>query len=439
MTTSHQVSDDAALEAFYGALSDDDAEALYERAPCGYLSTTPDGTIVKANETFLTWTGYRREDLVGRRRFPDLLTAGGRIYFETHYAPMLQMQGRAREIALDIVSADGRRLPALVSSVLENGADGMPVVRAAVFDATHRRQYERELLEAKRRAEESEATARLLSRTLQQMLVPPSPPRIAGLDIAGAYRPAGTGDEVGGDFYDVFERGEDDWVVAVGDVQGKGAEAAVLTALVRSSIRAAAVRMALPSQVLAAASEALVRNGSERFCSVALVRLHRPRSSHGSPGWVATVSSGGHPLPVLVEAGGSMQDIGRPGPLLGLFDYAPFADDDVPLEPGQAVVLFTDGVTEGRQDADWFGEEGLAETVARCGSSAAALVDGILGDVLAFQAGFPRDDIALVAVRVPYGQAVSETGNPTIPDDDENESAEPSQDMAEDNPDVDDE
>ena len=97
---------------------------------------------------------------MGRRSFVDLLTGGGRIYHETHYAPMLQMQGMAREIALDIVGADGRRIPALVNAVLERDAAGAPiVVRAAVFDATERREYERELLRSKQRAEESEAEA----------------------------------------------------------------------------------------------------------------------------------------------------------------------------------------------------------------------------------------------------------------------------------------
>ena len=102
---------EVALEGFYAALLDDNAEELYERAPCGYLSTTPDGTIIKVNQTFLTWTGYQRGDLVGRRRFVDLLTGGGRIYHETHYAPMLQTQGSAREIALDIVGPIGAAIP----------------------------------------------------------------------------------------------------------------------------------------------------------------------------------------------------------------------------------------------------------------------------------------------------------------------------------------
>jgi phosphoserine phosphatase RsbU/P len=133
-----------ALDAFLGALADDDPEQLYDRAPCGYLSTAPDGLILKVNQTFLGLTGYARGDLVGHRRFVDLLTVGGRIYHETHYAPMLQMQGTAREIALDLVCGDGRRLPVLVNSVLEYDEAGAPrVVRTAIFDATHRREYER--------------------------------------------------------------------------------------------------------------------------------------------------------------------------------------------------------------------------------------------------------------------------------------------------------
>src|SRR6185312_12851732 len=120
----------------------------------------------------------------------------------------------------------------------------------AVFDATERRAYERELLRAKRRAEESEAHATDLARTLQQTLIPPAPPEIPELDIAAAYRPAGAGDEVGGDFYDIFELASGSWVIALGDVRGKGVQAAVVAALARHTIRAAAVRASQPSEVL---------------------------------------------------------------------------------------------------------------------------------------------------------------------------------------------
>jgi PAS domain S-box-containing protein len=145
----------AAVEA---ELLQEGIEDLYENAPCGYLSALPDGTIVKLNQTFLDWTGYRREDLVGRRRFQDLLTVGGKIYHETHYAPLLRMQGSVREIAVEIVRADGSRLPALVNTVLKKDAAEQPLLtRTTVFDATHRREYERELLRQRQRAEQADA------------------------------------------------------------------------------------------------------------------------------------------------------------------------------------------------------------------------------------------------------------------------------------------
>ncbi|HSS52961.1 MAG TPA: PAS domain-containing protein, partial [Thermoanaerobaculia bacterium] len=133
---------------------EESAEDLYDNAPCGYLSTLPGGIIVKVNQTFLTWTGYERHDLVGRKRFQELLSPGGRIYHETHYAPLLQMQGTVREIAVDIVCATGQRLPALINSVLRKDAAGKPaLIRTTVFNATDRKEYERELLRERQRAE----------------------------------------------------------------------------------------------------------------------------------------------------------------------------------------------------------------------------------------------------------------------------------------------
>lgn len=390
------MSGEQALDEFYAALREDDAELLYERAPCGYLSTTPDGTIVKVNQTFLTWTGYRREDLIGRRRFAQLLTPGGRIYHETHYAPMLRMQGRAREIALDIVSADGTRVPALVNSVLERDATGAPVVvRTALFDATERREYERELLRAKQRAEESEREARVLARTLQQTLIPPTPPAIPGLDVAAVYRPAASGEEVGGDFYDVFQVSDGDWVAVIGDVCGKGVDAAVVTALARYTVRAAAVEHASPSAALRALNQVLLGHETDRFCTVALVRLCQVDGA-----WTATSCSGGHPLPLLVR-GETVEETGDPGPLIGVLPDAAFVDSVAVLRPGDALLLYTDGVTEGRRGREYFEDEGLRAAIAAHRGSAGSLTDGILGDVLAFQGDNPRDDIAVVAVRVP--------------------------------------
>jgi sigma-B regulation protein RsbU (phosphoserine phosphatase) len=391
------MSSDEALDAFYAALLDDDAEALYERAPCGYLSTTPDGTIVKVNATFLTWTGYARGDLVGRRRFAELLTPGGRIYHETHYAPMLQMQGSAHQIALDITGANGDRLPALVNSVLERDDSGRPVViRTAIFDATERREYERELLHAKQRAEELETAATRLARTLQQTLIPPTPPDIPGLDVAAAYRPAGTGDEVGGDFYDIFEIGADDWLIAIGDVCGKGVDAAVVTSLARFTIRATAVRHPQPRAILDTLNTVLLHHETDRFCTAGIIRMRRTGDI-----WTATASSGGHPLPILIRTESQPTSVGRPGLLLGVFDTGTFDETDVELHSGDAILLYTDGVVEGRRAEGFYGEDRLKSSISAHHGSAEALVDGVLADVLRFQAGDPRDDIALVAVRVP--------------------------------------
>jgi serine/threonine-protein kinase RsbW len=139
---------------------------LYEHAPCGYLSTDPDWLILRVNQTFLEWTGYREEELVGVKRFPELLTVGGRIYHETHCAPLLRMQDTIREIAGDVVCADGRRLPTLFNSVLKRDADGEPLlIRTTIFDASDRRRYEQELLAARDR----ERVARAHTDRLQQL------------------------------------------------------------------------------------------------------------------------------------------------------------------------------------------------------------------------------------------------------------------------------
>lgn len=391
------MSSEEAIDDFCSALLDDDPDILYDRAPCGYLSTTPEGTIVKANQTFLTLTGFERGDLIGRRTFSQLLSAGGRIYHDTHYSPMLQMQGTAREIALDLVRADGGRLPVLVNAVLERDAHGAPtIIRAAIFDATHRREYEMELLRAKQRAEESEERARALARTLQQTLIPPHPPAVPGLDVVAGYRPAGAGDEVGGDFYDVFEASRGEWFVAVGDVCGKGVGAAVVTALARHTIRAAAVGASSPAAVLRVLNDVLLGDESSRFCTVVLAKI-----SCRDATCEVTIAVGGHPLPLHKTPDGQPTLVGVPGTLVGAFADPEITDSSMTLLPGEELLLYTDGVTEARGAKGWFGEEKLRESMASHSGGANSLVEGILADVVRFQGGGPRDDIAIVAVRVP--------------------------------------
>src|SRR5215218_4815581 len=135
---------------------------LFEGAPCGYLTTTPDGIITRVNGTFERWTGRARELLIGTP-FPDLLAPSGKLFYETRYATVLRLAGEVREIALSVRRADGSELPLLVNALLVTGTDGQPTgIRTALFDATERQDYERQLLLARRSAEASEARVRVL-------------------------------------------------------------------------------------------------------------------------------------------------------------------------------------------------------------------------------------------------------------------------------------
>ncbi|CAN5459177.1 SpoIIE family protein phosphatase [soil metagenome] len=380
------------------AVPAEDAEELYEHAPCGYLSALPDGTIIRVNETLLALLGRRREELLGGR-FVDMLSGGGRIYHETHYAPLLELQGSVRGIALDLRCADGSRLPALISSTLVRGDDGEPrVIRTSVLDATDRRGYEQELLRARQRAERSELRATELAETLQASLIPPALPLIAGLDVGATYRPAGAGDEVGGDFYDMFETAEDDWAVVIGDVCGKGAAAAGVTALARHTIRATALRVRRPSAVLADLNRVLLRHGQpERFCTVMYLRVRRDAQDRVE----VTIASGGHPLPLRLGPDG-IGAVGVPGSLLGVLEAPSLHDTILVLTPGEALFCYTDGMVEGRRGSEFYGEARLVQSLQRHRDlPGEALTAAAVDDVVDFQHGRPRDDLAAVLIGVP--------------------------------------
>ena len=145
----------------------EDLEDLFENAPCGYVSAGADGRITKANLTFATWLGRDRSEFVGRR-FQDFLNIAGKIYFETHFAPLMRMQGFFNEVALDLVRADGSPLPALVNALERRDETGaLRFFRFTIFNASDRRRYERELLEARRAAEKASIELLELNRTLE--------------------------------------------------------------------------------------------------------------------------------------------------------------------------------------------------------------------------------------------------------------------------------
>ena len=383
--------------AGYEQLRDDDAELLYQHAPVGYLTVAPDGVIVKVNQTFLRWTGYTRADLVDRQLFPDLLRSDGKEYYEEQLIPLLNRHGEVREVALDVRTAGEGTLSVLVNATLARYENGQPrLVRLAVMDATERREYERELVLSRHRAELAQEQAVNLARTLQDTLLPPALPSIPGLDVAAVYRPAGDGSQVGGDFYDMFQVGPDDWVVVLGDVCGKGVRAAVVTSLVRHTLRALTVMETDPARVLHRLNALMLEDREDdRFCTVILIRL-----TSGDDGWSVAMSAGGHAPPLLVR--GRLVDPVpfEPGSLLGVFEDASYTSTTFDLKAGDTLLLHTDGATEARHAGEFFGDERLKKSVQRHEGSPDLVVNGVLADVLTFQDGVASDDIALVAVAV---------------------------------------
>lgn len=238
-----------------------------------------------------------------------------------------------------------------------------------------------------------------VARTLQRSLLPPALPEIPTIEVHASFHAAAEDVEVGGDFFDVFQVGDDEWAVLIGDVCGTGPEAATVTALARHTLRAAAMRARRPARVLAVLNEVLQRHreeGDDRFCTVAYGRL-RP----GGDGARLTLACGGHPMPLLVSRVGRVIEVGRPGMMLGIVDDPHVAETTTDLTRGDAVVFFTDGVIEARGEEGLYGEARLRSLLVACtGMSAQAIVESVVSAVVAYQEGELRDDVAVLVIRV---------------------------------------
>ena len=237
-----------------------------------------------------------------------------------------------------------------------------------------------------------------IASVLQRSLLPRSLPEIRGFDSSSRFLAAGEAYEVGGDFYDVFRSGSGSWTAVIGDVCGKGPEAASLTALARYTVRTASSPDSSPSQVLRRLHESISSERADfRFCTAALARIQAP--PNGEDEARLTVALGGHPLPIILRKDGRVDPIGRPGTLLGVLPSPVLADAEAALQVGDSLILYTDGVLDVRDvgergDPDW-----LAKQIGEfAGSSANEIAEALANAAIERHGGEPRDDIAILVL-----------------------------------------
>jgi serine phosphatase RsbU (regulator of sigma subunit) len=259
----------------------------------------------------------------------------------------------------------------------------------------------RQALAASRIATE---TAAALARTLQDSLLPPVLLPVPGLEAAAAYLPASGGTTVVGDFYDLFHAKGAWWCTVMGDVCGKGVEAAKVTALARYTLRAEATQHISPATVLERLNSALLdQRGGERFLTAVYATFRATPS-----GVAGRLCTAGHPPALIRRADGRVQPTGRPGTLLGVVSDVRLADVRFRLGPGDALLLYTDGATEARARPGTpgarplFGDDSLAAALAGCdGLDATGIIDRVGRTVARYSGSWASDDTALLALRVP--------------------------------------
>jgi serine phosphatase RsbU (regulator of sigma subunit)/anti-sigma regulatory factor (Ser/Thr protein kinase) len=251
------------------------------------------------------------------------------------------------------------------------------------------------------------ADRREVAHQLQRSLLPPVLPRVGGVEFGAEYVPAGAGGDAGGDFYDVMALSEESWLVVVGDVSGKGVQAAAVTGLIRDVVRVL-VRDGRPlPDVLSRLNGTLVERGGGRFCTLAIASVTRGAAGQLDIG----LHLAGHDQPILVRADGTAALVGRCGTALGLLDTVASPRAVIPLLQGETLVFYTDGVTERRRGDELFGQPRLChEAALLAGYPAAAVAARLRATTLGFSPEVPRDDIAIFALRND-GSAESRTGD----------------------------
>lgn len=286
-------------------------------------------------------------------------------------------------------AADGTRHLEIERQQLADSAGAPEGELVMVRDITERKEHQRQL-------EELLAERTRIASTLASSLLPAQLPDVPGVALASRYLPARGGEQVGGDFFDVFPLDADRWGLVLGDVSGKGAEAAAVTGLIRYTLRAFATADAAPSEVLSRLNDALLRaTDEERYCTL----VYGVAETTGV-GLRVQLCLAGHHQPLVRRVAGGVETVGALGTALGLLADPVLRDSAVLLDRGDVLCLFTDGLVEARAGNSWFGSERAAELLARNPhDDPVATVDDLVAAVEAFQQGPLADDLALLALQ----------------------------------------
>ncbi len=369
------------------AVSEARKTAIVEGALDCVIGMDASGRITDFNQAAERTFGYERSAVIGEMLadvlVPTTMRERHRLGIahlrETGEGPII-----GRRIEVNALHADGHEFPVELT-----------VTQLADVDPPQFTGYLRDLSAQRRAAADLAASHERLAhiaRTLQTSLLPPSLPEVDGLELAAAFHAMGDGFDVGGDFYDAFELKDGRWAFTLGDVCGKGSEAAAITALARYTIRAAAMRSRNVTTVMQSVNEAIHRNDPSRFCTAAYAAV-------GADATDLSLVLGGHPQPLLLRADGTVEFVGAHGPLLGTFPTWTGRASVIPFHPGDLLLLYSDGITEARSGDEFYGEDRLVETLRGAhGLDAAEVVRRIESSVLDF-AGILSDDVTMLAVR----------------------------------------
>jgi PAS domain S-box-containing protein len=362
--------------------------AVLDSMPDGVFVLDAFGRVADVNPAGAAALDSRRADLVGRS-LADLLPSGEAAMGQSE-STATSSQTDEQAVRMSLGAGDDQRIFDVQRRPLTDQSGRQAGKLVVLHDITER-------VRADERLQELLTERSRVAAALQTSLVPRSLPAISTLDLASRYEPAGDGREIGGDFFDIFPLDQDSWGVVMGDVSGKGAEAAAVTAQARYTLRALANPLHPPSRTLRELNGQLLKaTPVERFCTLiyAVVRLH-------DSGVDLTLSLAGHHPPLLLRGTGTVEPVGRLGMALGLFEDPELYDSQVTMQAGDLLCLFTDGLVEARDDRDLFGSDRVAAVLARHSRSS---VEDVAAELVGAARSFDRghelsDDLALLVLR----------------------------------------